>query len=516
MSDPKFNTPRDPRQSQLTAAYASPQGICPDAPAGGGGPGRFTSRKPCGSSSVMAFHSQTGPKNAKDADWISRLNQSFTEIADFGEGVVDGIIETGKRAKNVVEAYFLARYKYIGSAILDETGRGLQELLEGLIPGLLMMLIVIAATTALGAAIGATIGALFGGVGAAPGAFIGAEAGLNFGIWILNWIGIGFLVIYVAKNLGQVLTLLTTGVERAWYAGTGPRPKNDDIHQAARELARAVAVLIRLILEGIVMYLLAKGAARVAEQLPGLVNSLKESKLGKGFAEWVERNHKSLLEDPRINPQLREKATSSGSQSGATPNEAAPSQPAKKAANPEPKKEKPVRTVAQDREAISKLSNEAEALRKQGKIAESNAKIAEARNILEPHVKAKDWDAVVERLDVSTPKDKAYFWSGDKKGAQALAEKEGAMVLESTPGGRVLDGWQRPEMEGNNGGKDLWPKVSRKYASGASGKVTAVQTPEKAKLGGGDVWRNDELPILQQRQATGKVSEIDVVVLPPK
>ena len=55
------------------------------------------------------------------------------------------------------------------------------------------------------------------------------------------------------------------------------------------------------------------------------------------------------------------------------------------------------------------------------------------------------------RMDVTTPKDTATFWSGglpiagggfdSSRGfAEALAKSNGRLTLESTPGGRVLDG----------------------------------------------------------------------------
>ncbi|MEP7337337.1 MAG: DUF6861 domain-containing protein [Acidobacteriota bacterium] len=235
-----------------------------------------------------------------------------------------------------MKAYFLARYKYVWQMVFEETGRSLKEFLDGMIQGLLMMLIVIASTTALGTAAGAAIGALFGGVGAGPGALIGAEAGLNFGVFVLNWLGIGFLIVYVAANFGEVLKLVSAGVERAWYAGKRLQPEQTDIDEAAKDIARGIAVLFRLILEGIVMYLLAKGTAAVAERLPGLIKSLKDSKLGKGFAEWVERNHRSLIEDPKTNPQLRKSPTSPTE--GTVKPENPPSKSTAPAANAAPKK----------------------------------------------------------------------------------------------------------------------------------------------------------------------------------
>lgn len=518
MSRPGRKTPRDPRESQLTSNYDSTNGVCPYAPAGGGGPGRFTSRKPHGDAFATPFQTRTGPQAAKESSWTARLNEAFDEVGKAARGLVEDAIEIERRAENVVRAYFLARYKYVWQMTYEETGRSLKEFLDGMIQGLLMMLIVVASTTALGTAAGAAIGALFGGVGAGPGALIGAEAGLNFGVFVLNWLGIGFLIVYVAANFGEVLKLVSAGVERAWYAGKRLQSEQTDVDEGAKDIARGMAVLFRLILEGIVMYLLAKGTAAVAERLPGLIKSLKDSKLGKGFAEWVEKNHKSLIEDPKTNPKLRQTAKADKSTNGTGSEEPKRSQVEQKTAKWETQQEKPPRTVAQDREAITRLSEEAETLRKQGVKDADNPKLAEARSILEPYVKAKNWDEVVARLNVSSPKDKATFWSGEA--AKAHAEKKGLVILETTPGGRFIDGWVKekkmPELEWGNGGKDMWSRLSEKYAKGASGKVTVLQTAAKAAEGGGPTWKEVELPVIEKLMDKGYVSEIEIQILPAK
>jgi hypothetical protein len=54
--------------------------------------------------------------------------------------------------------------------------------------------------------------------------------------------------------------------------------------------------LIRLVLEGIVLYLTARGIAK----LPELVAQLRNSRLGEGFAVWVEKNHQRLMSNPKL------------------------------------------------------------------------------------------------------------------------------------------------------------------------------------------------------------------------
>lgn len=61
------------------------------------------------------------------------------------------------------------------------------------------------------------------------------------------------------------------------------------------------------------------------------------------------------------------------------------------------------------------------------------------------------------------------------------------MTLETTPGGRIIDGWN----EINKGyawnasagdppwARDLWKAISKEYADAAIGNVNLIQTPDK-------------------------------------
>jgi uncharacterized Zn-binding protein involved in type VI secretion len=157
--------------------------------------------------------------------------------------------------------------------------------------------------------------------------------------------------------------------------------------------------------------------------------------------------------------------------------------------------------VASDRTRITSLSNA--------------GKIDEARAILRPHLDAKNPRAIIDRLDVSTKPDKGYLWSGNKSAAKAYAAQEGGTVLEQTPGGRVIDDW--PELNAklswSDGGEELWGGVSSKYAEGLSGKVTAVQSAEKA--GGGYIFKNYELNKVEEGLLSGRITSFEEKVVLP-
>jgi hypothetical protein len=152
----------------------------------------------------------------------------------------------------------------------------------------------------------------------------------------------------------------------------------------------------------------------------------------------------------------------------------------------------------------------------------ADAKLAEAREILKPHIPQKPgdkWDGFIERLDVSTSKDGAVLWSGNQPAAQKFAEGIGGTTLEATPGGRVIDGWDEVNNIPWNTGKgqapgsgELWNGTSKKFAQSASGEVHVVQRPVKL-WDQETVWHNIEKPEIIKSMESGKVTKVNMYVL---
>ena len=113
--------------------------------------------------------------------------------------------------------------------------------------------------------------------------------------------------------------------------------------------------------------------------------------------------------------------------------------------------------------------------------------------------------ALIDRIDVSSPKEK-FFWSGAKEVAAELGKQQGKTILEQT-GCRVLDEWDNAILASgwHQGVSAIFCGVSAEYAKEAKGDLQVYQSEANFARGGGDVWRNAELPTIL---ALGQVTSI--------
>jgi hypothetical protein len=191
----------------------------------------------------------------------------------------------------------------VGGYILQETGQGMKDLISGIVPTLLLGLGLLGLTTGAGLAGGAVLGSFGAGLGAVPGGIFCASVGFEAGLALLDALGLGFLFAYVSDKLPEVYSLLRRGLTHAWAAPDSAHGLEElAIDAAARDIARAVAVLFSLILQAIVAFLMAKGAKSAAERLPELLGKLRSSEFGEGFASWVQRNYESLIKNRKLEP----------------------------------------------------------------------------------------------------------------------------------------------------------------------------------------------------------------------
>ncbi|HVF51083.1 MAG TPA: hypothetical protein VNA19_13395 [Pyrinomonadaceae bacterium] len=311
-----------------------------NSPAGGPGPGYF-----------RVYMERAGATFRASYEYVE---QQTRPLRDWAMGTANSVVAYSQETIDGVMCVYEARNKAVELApeiILEETGRGLKDLVSGLLPGLLLVAAVLALTTIAGGAVGALLGAIGGlGAGAIPGTAIGAGVGLDIGIALLTWAGLVMLVEFIGKKLIEVVNLLVEGVSIAWAARKKHGPDREaTIYIGARKMARSIGVFFRLILEGIVLFLVGKATGRAARPLaeqiaqarrnvPGLVEGLRRSRLGGGFARWVESNWEALVRDPKLNPELP-KASSGGAAPASKPSPAGKPAPKKKPAPVKPPKQ---------------------------------------------------------------------------------------------------------------------------------------------------------------------------------
>lgn len=228
---------------------------------------------------------------AKTDLWIP----SFTVAAkdnSVGSGTARGEIKRlGKNIEQKIKDFQAAKNyasAAMGSVFAKRLGEGAHELVEGLITAMIATAGVLVASTA----IGAIIGAFAGGVGAAPGAAIGFE----IGTWVLEWLGLGFLVVWGVGKLTQVFGALGTFVSKVWNANGDQK----QLQEAGVALADALAILSVSALQILVTMGIAKGLGAV---MKGLANS----RFGK------------MIGIPKLTAYLKAKLEGIGNTAGLTP-----------------------------------------------------------------------------------------------------------------------------------------------------------------------------------------------------
>lgn len=203
------------------------------------------------------------------------------------------------RIQDVAKSWQIAAGNYVLPEIARQTSKEFLEVISALLPSLLLSLGVVATTTALGAIAGGIVGA---GAGAVPG----AVAGFSLGLTILEFLGIGFLAVYLTTRLGEVDSKFRSGLELAWKACGNPVA----LDTAAREFAGAIGLFFSTLMQGVVAFAAKEGFGAASEKL-------NASRLGRALVPWLQEarwndNPKIWLADignPLAPPLLQKRMT---------------------------------------------------------------------------------------------------------------------------------------------------------------------------------------------------------------
>lgn len=304
---------------------------------------RTQNQPPGGTGGVSGHGSQSFLHDTRELGWM--------DTADAAEAIWDAL----KASRSLV-----------GPVVMEQTGLMIGHIMAGLLPGLMMAIGVMTGTTVLGAGVGALIGTLAGGIGAAPGAILGGQLGYNLGMAAMALLGLGFLAQGIIDGLPEFKLFAERGTKRAVNSLFVPvHRKRHEIHLAAQDYAMAQALLLKLVLMSLVALLLKKptaasvkglassgrnaaGAIRSGETVAAaeagvaeIVAQLRASKLGEGFAAWVEANWRELIENPKLKPQVRGASTSPRLSLAATPSQLVSRQPVQAPASARPETPKP-------------------------------------------------------------------------------------------------------------------------------------------------------------------------------
>lgn len=128
------------------------------------------------------------------------------------------------------------------------------------------------------------------------------------GLALLEWLGLGFLAVEIGCALAVVGGYTSRGARRAVNSlFVLPHQRSEELTLAATDFARAQAELIKAVLMGIVALLLKNSAVTSSRKagLPELLGQLRTSRLGEGFAGWLEANWQALMGNAKLRPWVQ-------------------------------------------------------------------------------------------------------------------------------------------------------------------------------------------------------------------
>ncbi|RME25321.1 MAG: SH3 domain-containing protein [Deltaproteobacteria bacterium] len=237
---------------------------------------------------------------------------SYSYEAADAIGLADAIERAGQLIEDFQTAISLSG-AYIPAAVARHVEQSLRNLLQGVLLLAAGAVVLLAVTTAVGAA----IGALAGGAGAAPGAAAGFEVGLA----LCEWLGLGFLIAWIAQSVAAIGAAFASFIGSVWNA----RGDQKALDTAARQLAEAIGVTAGVAVEALVLYAAAKG-------IPAVLGVLRGTRFGEAIGEsrlarWLGERTRNVRDgdSPLPGPEealLRARARALATELGISPEQA--------------------------------------------------------------------------------------------------------------------------------------------------------------------------------------------------
>ncbi|MEZ4235143.1 MAG: SH3 domain-containing protein [Myxococcota bacterium] len=204
---------------------------------------------------------------------------SYSYEAADSLGVAQALERVGEIMADLRTAVSLSM-QYIPEAV----GRHATESFLAMVESLLLMAAGAVGIVALSSLIGGAIGALAGGAGALPGAAAGAEVGFA----ILEWLGLGFLLMWIGESIASI------GGAFVDFLGAVVDARGDQgkLEVAARLHAEAWGEVVGVAVEALVMYAAANGIRAAVGMLRGtrVGRSAGEEPLTEFFEEQLGRS----------------------------------------------------------------------------------------------------------------------------------------------------------------------------------------------------------------------------------
>ena len=204
---------------------------------------------------------------------VGKINSGSLSYEILDELGVAGFL---RRLGDLIEDFQTAINKS-GKYMADAIARHVTQALIDVVISLVTMMVAAIAIVAIFTALGGAIGFVFGGPG---GAALGGSIGFELSLLFLEWLGIAFLIKWLADAVQSVASAFVKFLVAVWDAH-GDEKKLDD---AGYDFAEAIGTLLGTLVEAVAAWIAAKGLeigiAKIKETPFG-------QRMGQKYFDWL-------------------------------------------------------------------------------------------------------------------------------------------------------------------------------------------------------------------------------------